>query len=272
MRVIGGKEKLSALYFRLPRILVQFPQMRPCEGFREMPRLVKPDGAKIRRLCDEKGRGAAELAHASRIALATAAKIMRGEPCFRKSLMLVAEVLNNEYVNLLEGSQPGETKKEKRYEIHFHFPIDKELFDDDRVIAIIDMLNKIIGGSGDIDMTDLRDGSTILTLSMNEEDLLRLIDAIDEKRDEIGRQLGISAIHIDWNTLIDFSKSVTEKSNQYSSGYLAQFEEIHFSQPPRSEESQLSQNGIFLSRRWLIIAALICTVIIIIAFLLYWIK
>jgi hypothetical protein len=70
---------------------------------RRMPRQVKPDAEKIRRVCDKKGWRAADLADAAKITLAKADKIMKGELCYRKALMIVAMALGKEYVDLLEG-------------------------------------------------------------------------------------------------------------------------------------------------------------------------
>jgi hypothetical protein len=152
--------------------------------------------------------------------LATAAKIMKGEPCFRKSLMLVAEALGRQYLDLLEGNQQtAESPQEKRYEIHFHLPISKDAVDEEWIIAFIERLRKLIDSDGDIDMTDIKDGSTILTLSMNEHDLDRFLKILGKRPSgkkllelaiESDRSFGSSTLDTIGVTLISFGEGVKE--------------------------------------------------------------
>ena len=175
-----------------------------------MARLVKPDGKKICDLCNDRRWGAPELAKAAGIALVTAIKTMKSEPVFRSTLQLVADAFDEKYIDLLEGSQ-SEKKKKERYKIHIVFVgRNKEDFDEDQLIALADKLNKLIGGSGDIDMEAIEDGSTILTLSLNEKDFRRLLSSLEKKNREmiasspsIRRGRSSVATSTSWRTTIE---------------------------------------------------------------------
>jgi transcriptional regulator with XRE-family HTH domain len=186
-----------------------------------MPRLVTPDRARITRLCDEKGWGAMDLAHAAGIAIATAGKIIRGEPVFRKSLILAAAALGEEYVNLIEGGrQLSDESQEDGCVIHVHIPIKREMLDDDQVKSFIELLKRLIGGEDDIDMTDIKDGSTILTLTLSISDFEKLLTTAELQGEDFLKQLGVEDIiyaNISLREKAQFMRSLQERRNRKTS-------------------------------------------------------
>lgn len=161
-----------------------------------MARLVKPNGEKITQLCNEKGWGAQELSAKADIALKTAAKVMRGEPVFRKTVKDVADALGTSCGDLLEAAPPEDAGR-KRYSIKLIFVGAKKAeFDEDRIIAIIEKLNEAINGSGDIDMEGLEGNSVVLTLSLTVPDMVRLIKRQMETGGNWVTQIGANSIHL----------------------------------------------------------------------------
>ena len=99
----------------------------------------------------------------------------------------------------ISGNKVKSEAQDRTINVHFHFPISIKDFDERKITRAIKLLKKLIDSKGNVNMTDLREGSTILTLAMTEEDVFRLLAALEARRPAILSKMGATNISIDWN-------------------------------------------------------------------------
>lgn len=108
--------------------------------------------------------------------------------------MMVAEALETHYTSLVQMATAITTADERRYEFHIHLSINKIDLDEEKIIALFELLKKSIDAKGDIDMTDLDGNSTIITISLNASDSFRLLAALAEDQQQLLNELGAEKI------------------------------------------------------------------------------
>ena len=164
---------------------------KPKETMSEPPknRSVKPNGEAISRLRQAKGWRVQDLAKKAKCSVKTVENVERGVNVFLVTLGSFATALDVEYAALVSGGEPPPEppKKERRVEVQLTLSIPFEEFDQTgQLVALIELLTRLLQAKDRIEVKGLMAGSTIITLEMSEEDVHSLLSAfMAGKLDEI---------------------------------------------------------------------------------------
>jgi DNA-binding XRE family transcriptional regulator len=155
-----------------------------------MAKTVIPDGKKIAQLREDRGWNQEELGLNADVSLRTIQSIEQGKACLRCTLTSIAKPLGVEFKEIVSGYEPDKDLNHKRLsgvKVTIQFVIDKSLKESDQtelVTYLKDLIRRINGG-GDIDGLSVKDGSMILEVEMDVEDIKRLLSrwAMGDLRD-----------------------------------------------------------------------------------------
>jgi len=138
-------------------------------------RTVRPDAEAVKRLRLAKGWRVEDLAKLAKCSAKTVENVERGANVYMFTLAKFAQALGVEYQSLLPAADtaPESERQPRRFEVKITLAIPYEEFDESEQLgSLIDVLKRLMGGGGDINVAGVGPGgSTIITLDMNEEDV-----------------------------------------------------------------------------------------------------
>jgi transcriptional regulator with XRE-family HTH domain len=136
-------------------------------------RSVQPDGEKIRKLRLARGWTVDDLSRKVGCVYKSIENAEKGRNILVPTLAVIAEALKVEPGELILGEQPQPTGT-FRFQLLIETDIEK-LNNSPQLHSLIELLTKILSATGEITITDVKAGSMIVTLAMNEADALRLV-------------------------------------------------------------------------------------------------
>ncbi|WP_437193667.1 helix-turn-helix domain-containing protein [Planctomicrobium sp. SH527] len=147
--------------------------------------LAKPDV--IYQLHQAKGWSQERLAEKAGIDPKTASNVMQGRPCKISTLALIAQALGVEPSRIIQGDFPDPdsdtdrrsrsmTLKQRRAKARIRLDVDYNSYDELKDLSeLIAVLMERIKAKEDVFVTDYAKGSVLVTLSMGQDDLEKLI-------------------------------------------------------------------------------------------------
>lgn len=138
---------------------------------------AKPDGKAVKDARIAAGMTAEELSNAAGLSLKTITNVESGKEVEIQTLRRIADALKTPYEKLLVQEQ-----RPRRAQITVITTYLFEHFNDKEREAFVAMLTGHIPNGGTITITDVRPGSTAITLEMNEEDIVQLVTVFLAKR------------------------------------------------------------------------------------------
>ncbi len=168
----------------LPASSTEVPRKHP-KALEEQPknRSVKPDGDTIKRLRIEKGWRVEDLARKARSSVKTVENVERGANVYLFTLAKFATALGVEYITLVSGSKPAPEppKHGPTVKVHIVLSIPFDQFEEsEKLSGFIELLKRVIQARDHINVLAVTDGSTVITIEMSKEDMLKLFSAYSE--------------------------------------------------------------------------------------------
>lgn len=131
---------------------------------------VTPNGPLIERLRKEQAMSLEELEHKSGVSYRTVQKANAGQPIGMPSLKWIAQALGVEYQTLL-AETPVAQKLRLMVVIESNLSVSR-----DEVAALVSLIAKVLPATHEIVIKDVREGSVIIALDMDIEDIRSLVD------------------------------------------------------------------------------------------------
>jgi transcriptional regulator with XRE-family HTH domain len=135
---------------------------------------IKPDGKKIQQLRSERGWTVEDLARKAGCVPKSIYNAEQGKNIRRPTLAEIAAALKVEPKDLIQAEQPEPRGNLIRLQLMIEADMDK-LNQSAFVQNLVELLTKVLSPTGEIAITDVKAGSVVVSLQMNEEDALRLV-------------------------------------------------------------------------------------------------
>lgn len=144
-------------------------------------RTVKIDGDEVKRLRIARGWRVEDLAVKAKCSIKTVGNVEHGASIYLFTLSKFAEALGVECISLMAGKKETATdpvNKHRRFEVQVKLSIPYNDFDEsEQLIQFVKALRDLLKGDDDMNVTNVEDGSVVITLEMSEENVARLFKA-----------------------------------------------------------------------------------------------